>query len=104
MDGGSVSEAGAEIREAIDRQHGWSVKGSLQHIPAEMWSQLFFQSPLRGQFEVISEHSTHGHGEVSIAWGMHAAQPRYDAKAVRVTKVMHGRRTSTAKSNYRRGT
>ncbi len=65
-------------------------KGSLQHIPAETWTQLFFQSPLRGPFEVTFEHSTYGYGEVSVAWGMHAAQPLHDLKAVQITKMMHG--------------
>ena len=73
------------------RPSSWiGTKGSLQHIPAETWSQLFFQSPLRGEFEVVSEHSTYGHREVSVAWGMHAAQPLYDLKAVQVTRLMHG--------------
>lgn len=67
-------------------------KGSLQHVPAEIWTQLFFQSPLRGQFEVAWEHSTYGYREVSVAWGMHAAQPQHDLKAVQVTKMMHGAR------------
>ncbi|WP_345682688.1 DUF1583 domain-containing protein [Novipirellula caenicola] len=66
-----------------------AAKGSLQHIPGAAWSQLYFQSPLRGQFEIVAEHSTYGHREVSIAYGMHAAQPLHDLSKTQVTTVMH---------------
>ncbi|MEM9643633.1 MAG: DUF1583 domain-containing protein, partial [Planctomycetota bacterium] len=65
-------------------------RGTMQHFPAETWQQLFFQSPLQGDFEVSFDHSTYGHREVSVAWGMHAAQPNHDLKTVQVTKMMHG--------------
>lgn len=75
------------------RPSTWSVtKGVALHTPAETWSQLYFQSPLKGQFEIVANRTTHGHKEVSIAWGMHSAEPRYDLKAVRVAKVMHSSR------------
>jgi len=79
-----------ELKAQGYRPSTWiAAKGSLQHIPAETWSQLYFQSPLRGQFEILAEHSTLGHREVSVAWGMHAAQPRHDLSATQVTKLMH---------------
>ncbi|TWT72849.1 DUF1583 domain-containing protein [Allorhodopirellula solitaria] len=65
-------------------------KGSLQHMPSEAWSQLFFQSPLRGKFAVQAQHSNMGHEEISIGYGEHAAQPTYDLKDVRVHTLMHG--------------
>ncbi|MCA9048161.1 MAG: DUF1583 domain-containing protein [Planctomycetaceae bacterium] len=68
----------------------WNMtKGRAIHLPGDTWSQLYFQSPLRGKFEIVADRTTHGHKEVSIAWGMHSAEPRYDLKAVRVSKVMH---------------
>ena len=63
-------------------------RGVLRHHPSEMWSQLFFQSPLRGKFEIEVNRSTYGYKEVAITWGMHSAEPRHDAKAVKVVKLM----------------
>lgn len=64
-------------------------RGVARHHPSEMWSQLFFQSPLRGKFEIDVNRSTYGYKEVAITWGMHSAEPRHDAKAVKVVKLMH---------------
>lgn len=66
------------------------VKGSLQHMPSEAWTQLFFQSPMRGKFTVEAEHSNMGYEEVSIAYGEHAAQPAHDLQGVEVYTIMHG--------------
>ncbi|MCA9060218.1 MAG: DUF1583 domain-containing protein, partial [Planctomycetaceae bacterium] len=68
------------------------VKGVATHHPGDTWSQLFFQSPLTGQFEIRARCSTYGYREMVLAWGMHAAQPRYDLRARQVTRVMHGMR------------
>ena len=79
-----------EHRATGQRPSTWLIsRGSAQHLPAETWGQLYFQSPLRGQFEIVADRTTHGHKEVSIVWGMHSAEPRHDLKAVRVARVMH---------------
>jgi hypothetical protein len=68
----------------------WSFnKGEVKHHPAGTWSQLFFQSPLRGKFEILVDRSTYGYKEVTVSYGMHAAEPRYDLKAVKVARLMH---------------
>ncbi|MFO0998996.1 MAG: DUF1583 domain-containing protein [Planctomycetaceae bacterium] len=68
----------------------WTFKrGEVNHHPAETWSQLFFQSPLRGKFEILVDRSTFGYKEVAVTWGMHSAEPRYDLKAVKVIRLMH---------------
>lgn len=67
-------------------------RGIVQHVPGGTWSQLFFQSPLRGNFEIRAERAMHGHREVAMAYGMHSAEPRYDYKAKRISKVMHASR------------
>lgn len=68
----------------------WSFnKGEVKHHPAGTWSQLFFQSPLRGKFEILVDRSTYGYKEVAVSYGMHAAEPRYDLKAVKVARLMH---------------
>lgn len=64
-------------------------RGVVQHLPGGTWGQLFFQSPLRGKFEIVADRSMGGWREVPIAYGMHAADPRYDFKATRVFTVMH---------------
>lgn len=64
-------------------------RGAVAHLPADHWSQLFFQSPLRGEYEITARRSTHGSKEVSIATGMHTAEPKWDLKAVRVSTLMH---------------
>ncbi len=82
-----------ELKSQGYRPSTWiTAKGSMQHFPGETWSQMYFQSPLKGEFEVVAEHSTFGHREVSIAWGTHAAQPLYDLSKTRVTRMMHGAR------------
>ena len=37
----------------------------------------------------MAEQTTHGHQEIVLAYGMHAAAPRYDLKSTRIYKVMH---------------
>jgi hypothetical protein len=64
-------------------------RGVLHHVPGETWGQLFFQSPLRGKFEIVLERTTHGHQEILAAYGMHAAEPYYNLTSTRVFKVMH---------------
>ncbi len=66
--------------------------GAVQHIAGGTWGQLFFQSPLKGNFEIVAERSLHSHRETTIAYGMHGAEPRYDYKAKRIATVMHGSR------------
>ncbi len=86
----SVPYLKPEHRWAGYQPSTWTVaKGSAQHLPADTWSQLFFQSPLQGDFEIVADRTTHGYKEVSIAWGMHSAEPLYDLKGLRVTKLMH---------------
>ncbi len=68
----------------------WSyTRGEVNHQPAETWSQLFFQSPLRGKFEILVDRSTFGYKEVAVTYGMHSAEPRYDLKAVKTVRLMH---------------
>jgi tetratricopeptide (TPR) repeat protein len=78
--------------------------GMVQHLSGGTWSQLFFQSPLRGNFEILAERSHHGHREVSIAYGMHSAEPRYDFKAKRIYTVMHGSKDSDGEISIPRQT
>ena len=59
-----------------------SRRGMLLHQPGGTWTQLFFQSPLRGKFKIVTEQSTHGYQEVHTAYGMYSAEPYYDQSGV----------------------
>ena len=86
----SVPYLKPEHRWAGYRPSTWTLaQGSAVHLPADTWSQLFFQSPLTGNFEILASRSTHGYQELSIAWGMHSAEPLHNLKGVHVSKVMH---------------
>ncbi len=86
----SVPYVKPEHRYRGHRASHWSfTRGGVNHHPAETWSQLFFQSPLRGKFEILGDRSTYGYKEVAVSYGMHAAEPRYDLKAVRTVRLMH---------------
>ncbi len=63
--------------------------GVVDHIPGGTWGQLFFQSPLEGDFEINVQRTMHGYREAAITYGMHSAEPRYDFKATRVVNLMH---------------
>lgn len=72
------------------RTSEWKIENATAtHLPAETWSQLWFQSPLRGKFEITADRSTFGWGECVISYGMFSAEPRHDAKAVRTIRLMH---------------
>ena len=86
----SVQYVKPEHRYRGQHASHWSFKrGEVNHHPAETWSQLFFQSPLKGKFEILVNRSTFGYKEVAVSWGMHSAEPRYDLKAVKVVRLMH---------------
>lgn len=67
-------------------------RGTLTHMPGDAWNQLFFQSPLRGKFEIVARSSTVNHKEVSISIGRHSAEPKRDLTKTQVFTMMHGSR------------
>lgn len=66
--------------------------GVVRHVPGGTWGQLYFQSPLQGDFEIKAERSLNGYRDMALAYGMHSVSPRYDFKASRVSTVMHSNR------------
>ncbi|MCA9175369.1 MAG: DUF1583 domain-containing protein [Planctomycetales bacterium] len=81
----------AETRYRGYRPTTWRYqRGALQHVPGETFSQLYFQSPLRGKFEIHERLTTHGFQETLIGYGTHAAMPRHDLKAIRVHQLPRG--------------
>ncbi len=79
----------AHLYQGFRPSHWTYAPGVVKHHPAETWSQLIYQSPLQGKFEILVNRSTFGYKEVAVSWGMHSAEPRYDLKAVKVVKLMH---------------
>lgn len=65
-------------------------KGTLRHDGGEAWSSLYFQSPLRGKFEIVANRSTYNYGEMLVSIGMHSAEPLFDLKARRVHRALLG--------------
>ena len=80
-----------QYRSTGRRSSDWRfTRGMVEQNPAHTWGQLYFQSPLRGKFEIVAERTLHGYREVAISYGMHAAAPTYNFKAIDVTTVMQG--------------
>jgi hypothetical protein len=65
-------------------------KKLLKHDGGEVWSSLYFQSPLRGKFEITANRSTFNYGEMLISVGMHSAEPLWDLKGHRVHRALLG--------------
>jgi tetratricopeptide (TPR) repeat protein len=72
-----------------DRTEWLYQPGVVRQIPGGTWGQLFFQSPLKGNFEIVAEQCQNGYRDAVIAYGMHSVAPRWDFKARRVTTLMH---------------
>ena len=70
-------------------------RGRVESLPSLAWGQLYFQSPLQGQFEIIAERSLFGYREAAISYGIHAAAPRYDGQAITLTTAMHAHQDVT---------
>jgi len=65
-------------------------RGSLTGLSSDIWKQLFFQSPLRGKFEIRGRVSTYYNNEVVVSYGRRSARLSSDGKKVRMTTLMHG--------------
>ena len=63
--------------------------GTLQHLTGGTWQQLYFQSPLRGKFEIVSEHSMYKNRDMAFAYGMHSVELIKARPAIAISKVMH---------------
>ncbi|MEX1042272.1 MAG: DUF1583 domain-containing protein [Pirellulaceae bacterium] len=89
----TVPYLGQSIRMQGFRPSSWLYeRGTLTHLPSDAWNQLFFQSPLRGKFEILARASTVNHKEVSISIGRHSAEPKHDLSKTQVFTMMHGSR------------
>jgi hypothetical protein len=67
-------------------------RGLLQHYPGDAPSQMWFQSPLRGEYEIRGRLSSKGYKEIALAVGMHAAMPSYDLTTTNLVTLLHGQR------------
>ncbi len=73
------------------RPSQWRMEdGTLKHDGGETWSSLYFQSPLRGKFEIVATRSTFDYGEMLISVGMHSAEPQFDLASHRVHRALLG--------------
>jgi hypothetical protein len=60
--------------------HWLSTAEGLDHIPAAMATQLYFQSPLTGKFEIHVTMSPRQHDALAVGCGFHAALLQNDLK------------------------
>ncbi|MFV2035812.1 MAG: DUF1583 domain-containing protein, partial [Halocynthiibacter sp.] len=85
-----------ETRALGYRPASWDYEpGVVRHISGETWGQLFFQSPLRGQFEIVAQRSTRPGHEVSISYGMYSAEPNSQLDGLRVFGGLKSSKTSS---------
>ncbi|MDZ4849185.1 MAG: DUF1583 domain-containing protein [Pirellulaceae bacterium] len=65
-------------------------RGALEHASGGTWQQLFFQSPLRGKFEITAKHSMYQNRDMAMAYGMHSVELIKLTQSIGISKVMHG--------------
>ena len=84
----------APMETAVSRASGtnsavWSLHQGVARLSSgETPSQLFFQSPLKGNFEVTCEMSTYSFREGSLGYGMFGVCPRWDLNGVHTLPVL----------------
>ena len=59
-----------------------------RHLPGGVSTQLYFRSPLRGQFSISAECTVEEFSELAIVSGAHAAVPARNLKAVRIARAL----------------
>ncbi len=88
-----VADRSPEVRSQGSRPDRWhAIRGQVQYRPAAAASWLYFQTPLRGNFEIVGEHSTGDLKELLATYGGHAAVPRPGLKAKRIVTLPSGDR------------
>ncbi|MCA9009658.1 MAG: DUF1583 domain-containing protein [Planctomycetaceae bacterium] len=75
------------------RASAWNFsRGQAHHLPGARRTNQFFQSPLRGNFDIRAEYSVPPNatkiGNIFVSWGMFSAIPRADLKAIRMVRTL----------------
>jgi tetratricopeptide (TPR) repeat protein len=92
-------------RTSQNRSRGWrpatwhKIGDTIQHRPGGTVSRLIFQSPLAGKFEITAEQSVEPYREIALLYGGHAAVPRHDLKAKRITTLPNNNRDVATELN-----
>ncbi|MEQ1824309.1 MAG: DUF1583 domain-containing protein [Pirellula sp.] len=85
---------------AGNRRSSWTFSpGTLQHITGGSPSMLYFQSPLKGKFEIVAQRSMFNNRDVAIAYGMHAVDLIKGKQAISVSKLLRAPREIEQKVN-----
>jgi hypothetical protein len=67
------------------RPYQWgSSPGLVQYRTMGAWSRMYFQSPLRGKFEILCERTTGNNNLLTATYGGHAVYPIKELKAKRI--------------------
>jgi hypothetical protein len=92
-----VGDRSLNVANQGSRPHQWTAaRGLLQYRTAGASSWLYFQSPLRGKFEISSQQSTDGNDIILATYSGHAAHPREDLKSKRIVTLTRANRESAS--------
>ncbi|HEX4416127.1 MAG TPA: DUF1583 domain-containing protein, partial [Lacipirellulaceae bacterium] len=69
---------------ALTTRQWYANEDRFEHVPAAANSELYFQSPLGGNFEILGEFDTADDSAIAATFGGHAAIPRHDLKATSI--------------------
>ncbi len=91
----SIADLKPEHDPAADGSADWLYqRGMLEHIANGSTPMLFFQSPIRGKFEIVGQRSMHGSRDMAVAYGMHSVDLVHDKPAISITKLPSASRTN----------
>jgi tetratricopeptide (TPR) repeat protein len=77
-----VTSRGSLPNDFVDSGPQWTAsRGVVRHFPGGKPSWLYFQSPLKGKFEILGEVATADHRELVATYGGHAVLPKTDLKS-----------------------
>ena len=92
-----VGDRHPDIKSQGARPYQWdSASGLAQYRTVGAWSRMYFQSPLRGKFEIICEHTTGNNNVLAATYGGHAVTPLEDLKSKRIITMPRDVRSANA--------
>lgn len=91
-----VAERNQSVRRPTSTPDQWAMnRGGVKYRPSGTGSWLYFQSPLRGTFEIAGVQTTGEAKELVATYGGHAAAPQTGLKSRHVFTLPHGNKKVT---------
>lgn len=92
-----IGDRHPDIKSQGARPYQWdSAPGVAQYRTVGAWSRMYFQSPLRGKFEIICEHTTGNNNVLTATYGGHAVTPLENLKSKRIITMPRDNRSANA--------